>query len=381
MRKKYIFGKKLYISVLTSILVLLTTVATTFAWVGVFANSTFESFDVIIKASGLDEYGIVISSSGEEGTFGDSIPSIEIKRQIVKNWGYNPDRYDDNSIEAIFSTYNLHQCTNIPVIENNQLKRLGEFKTIEQINTKHYFKFDIYLSATKYYEKSNGSDFLLDAYLKNTIFEGTPKSFILDGDLQYPQTFINPLTNIPNKYKAITNETVISNVVLNSASAARVAFEKFSVHNIGDISSYDAETPKSAIIYSGDTYNYPTYDTESETYEFGGILPNDENFAIMYYNKYDKRYSTNGIKSVSIPQQVLNTRGVDSITGDKILSNSTNHLINSTNNNEKITLGQMIKVRVYFWIEGWDSDCFNAINNSPIKLNIQFGASNEINLS
>ena len=83
MRKKYIFGKKLYISVLTSILVLLTTVATTFAWVGVFANSTFESFDVIIKASGLEEYGIVISATGEEGTFSDSISSTSIKRQIL----------------------------------------------------------------------------------------------------------------------------------------------------------------------------------------------------------------------------------------------------------------------------------------------------------
>ena len=61
MRKKYIFGKKLYISVLTSILVLLTTVATTFAWVGVFANSTFESFNIGIKASSLEEYNVEIS--------------------------------------------------------------------------------------------------------------------------------------------------------------------------------------------------------------------------------------------------------------------------------------------------------------------------------
>ena len=51
MRKKYIFGKKLYISVLTSILVLLTTVATTFAWVGVFANSTFDTFENLIGDS------------------------------------------------------------------------------------------------------------------------------------------------------------------------------------------------------------------------------------------------------------------------------------------------------------------------------------------
>ena len=71
MRKKYIFGKKLYISILTSILVLLTTVATTFAWVGVFANSTFDQFDFNIKSSSLEEYGIEISLSGKENSFSD----------------------------------------------------------------------------------------------------------------------------------------------------------------------------------------------------------------------------------------------------------------------------------------------------------------------
>jgi hypothetical protein len=34
--------------------VLMTTIATTFAWVGVFANSTFKQFDIEIKASSLE---------------------------------------------------------------------------------------------------------------------------------------------------------------------------------------------------------------------------------------------------------------------------------------------------------------------------------------
>ena len=83
MRKKYIFGKKLYISVLTSILVLLTTVATTFAWVGVFANSTFEKFDFAIRSNDLKEYSIEISLDGVN--FYDSINFDDIKEQLLLN--------------------------------------------------------------------------------------------------------------------------------------------------------------------------------------------------------------------------------------------------------------------------------------------------------
>ena len=104
MRKKYIFGKKLYISVLTSILVLLTTVATTFAWIGVFANSTFEQFDIGIRVSNLDEYNIDISLDGINFSKDGIIEGVELQKQILLNWGYSESVLDnDEKINYYFS--------------------------------------------------------------------------------------------------------------------------------------------------------------------------------------------------------------------------------------------------------------------------------------
>ena len=146
MRKKYIFGKKLYISILTTIVVFLTTVATTFAWVGVFTNSTFDKFNIEIRASDLEEYGVEISLSGESGTFGETVDSTQLKKVILNNWGYYANDLQENEINEIFNSLNMHQCTNLPVIESNKIIRLGEFKTMEGFLTSNYFKFDRYNS-------------------------------------------------------------------------------------------------------------------------------------------------------------------------------------------------------------------------------------------
>ena len=59
-----------------------------------------------------------------------------------------------------------------------------------------------------------------------------------------------------------------------------IAFEKYKVVDRGHASEYtDSDEPLSAIIYSGDKYNYPTYNTLTNTYEFGGILPDDYNLS------------------------------------------------------------------------------------------------------
>ena len=381
MRKKYIFGKKLYISVLTSILVLLTTVATTFAWVGVFANSTFEQFDVTIKASSLEEYGVVLSATGEEGSFSDTIKSIDIKRQILKNWGYHPDYLiNDNDVNRLFALITMDQCTNLPIINDGKIKKLGQFKTIERFDTKHYFKFDIYISAISFYDASSNSSssFLMDVFIGDGLLTGTEKYFPLTGSFTYPTSFISPLTNLPNGIRPIIAGETITVVSVNSASSARVAFEKYPSVSLGHPELYDESSePTSTVIYTGDKYNYPTYNEKTGIYEFGGILQDAINLSTNYYNKYDHIYQKNGVNSVALPSEMYEARGVESPTKDLILSSSTNHLINSSIPSEHISLNQMAKITVYLWFEGWDADCFNVINNSPVKLNISLSMSNE----
>ena len=387
MRKKYIFGKKLYISVLTSILVLLTTVATTFAWVGVFANSTFESFDIDIKLSNLEEYGLEISLTGEEGTFSDTISSEEIKKAILKNWGYDDSIIQDDTYEALFNSLNMDQCTTVPYISDDKIIRLGNFKDMEGNFTKKYFKFDIYISATRFYEKGTTSDFKLDVFLNQGLITGNVRNKLLTNPFIYPNDYISPLfeNSYPNFITPISGSTKISNASVDSKSVCRVAFEKFPVVDKYHPENYFDILPQRTIIYTGDSYDYPTYNCNEDIYEFGGILPDELNLSIGYYNSTEWWYAHSGIKTISISDphadvygaDVYSTRGVGKKTSDIILSSSTNHLIDSSKSEEQISINQMMKMTVSFWIEGWDADCFNAIGNSPVTLAISMSITNE----
>ena len=388
MRKKYIFGKKLYISILTSILVLLTTVATTFAWVGVFANSTFEQYDFNIKSSALEDYGIEVSLTGEEGTFSNSIPARDIKKSILLNWGYSEENLNSVDIDDLFTTLNMDQCTTLPNISSSKITSFNTFTDIEGNETTHYFKFDVYVSAVKFYESGNSSDFKLEAFLNKGMLTGHVRNKILTNPFVYPDSFNNPLQGIslPNGVEPVLGSTRIASARVNSKSVCRVGFEKYEVVDKYHPEQYtSASLPKSAVIYSGDSYEYPTYDTEEKTYEFGSILPDELNVAIGYYNSTEWLYTLSGIKSVSTQDStadiyagdIYNIRGVGGICPDKVFNWNTNRLIDPTNVDEQIGVNQMMKITVSFWIEGWDADCFNAIGNSPITLTLSLVTKND----
>ena len=84
--------RRVYMSILLVVLSLFTAVATTFAWVGITTNTTFDKVTINLKENEDDnnsEYGIQLSLSGKEGTFYDEIPADDIKRQILYNMGYD----------------------------------------------------------------------------------------------------------------------------------------------------------------------------------------------------------------------------------------------------------------------------------------------------
>ena len=383
MRKKYIFGKKLYISILTSILVLLTTVATTFAWVGVFANSTFENFGFDIKASSLDEYSIEISTDGVN--FYNELSFSSVQRQILTNFGYaNIDELSDVKVNALYQKLNLDQCTTVPTVESGKIVSLGTFKDMFDVPTSKYIKFDLYLSAKKNYDSGSHSDYSMDVYLGKGMLRGHKKSYTLFNHFTYPDNYINPYVelinnnsiSLPNGIHPILAGTVIKNARVDSSSAARVAFEKYPVVTKGHPELYtDSTLPKSALIYQ-DTYEYPVYSDEGYQ-SFGAILPDEENLATSYYNSTEYIYYTAEEKKISLPDDLKTTRSVNGETPDLVLNSKTNQIIDSNNLNEKIGVDSMMKVSVYFWFEGWDADCFPAINHSIVNININFMMRNE----
>ena len=383
MRKKYIFGKKLYISILTSILVLLTTVATTFAWVGVFANSTFETFDFNIKSSSLDEYGLEISADGIN--FSTELDFSKVKRQILTNFGYdNVDSMTDERVEVLYSRLNLDQCTTVPNVVNNKIVSLGNFKDMFDVGTTKLFKFDIYLSAKHNYDSTASTDFCTDIFLEKGLLRGHQKRYLLVNSFTYRPDFVNPYVEqinnnqltLPEGIHPILANTTIEQARVDSASAARVAFEKYPVVDKGHPEQYtDSITPKSALIYQ-DSYEYPIYSDDGYQ-SFGGILPDEDNLATMYYNSTEYIYYTAEEKKIALPSDLISTRSVNGIVPDLQLSSKTNKIIDSTNPDEKIGVYTMMKVTVYFWFEGWDADCFPVINHSFVNIAISFSMKND----
>ena len=79
-------NKKILISILTSVIVMITIVATTFAWVGIFTYANIDNFSINLKISELDaNYFLTISATGEKGSFSDEADSKEIKKQVLMN--------------------------------------------------------------------------------------------------------------------------------------------------------------------------------------------------------------------------------------------------------------------------------------------------------
>ena len=397
MRKKYIFGKKLYISVLTMIVVLLTTVATTFAWVGVFANSTFDTFTFNIVRSDLsDDYNIIVSSTGKTGTFSDSIDSYDIKRQILKNWGYDESLFlkedslgnlknNEEKIDTYYSVLNLDQVTTLPVVESNSLVRLGDFHDIYGESSKKYFKFDIYI-AIEQIGMNSTSDFNLDVFLGTESLQGRTKGKDLLNPVTYGSNFTNPYVNmintaslvLPDGHTPVKANHAIQYAQVDSKYASRLAFEKYEVVEKGNPDSYSNKAPKSCVIYTGDDYEYPVLlDSSSQLYDFGAILPNEQNFAILNYNSSEWEFINWKYWVMSLPDDIYDIRGPESSTKDLMLNTETNHLIDSSNSNEVIGINDMMKMTVYFWFEGWDADCWNAINLSPVTINIDLKMKNE----
>ena len=78
-------SKKMLISILTSVIVFVTMVATTFAWVGIFTYASTDKFEMNLKVSRNANDYLTISATGVKGSFSDEANITEIQKNILKN--------------------------------------------------------------------------------------------------------------------------------------------------------------------------------------------------------------------------------------------------------------------------------------------------------
>ena len=218
----------------------------------------------------------------------------------------------------------------------------------------------------------------MDVYLQKNMLTGRIKNKRLVNPYTYSDEFINPLIGVlpsTSLYQPIVSGTTITNARVNSADASRIAFEKFQVVDKGHPEQYtDSSEPISTVIYQTG-YEYPVYNATDDVYSFGAILPDESNLATGYYNSTEYIYTSRHYWNLKMNPDVYSTRGVDSPTKDLIFNSNNSQLINSTKSSEQIGIDKMMKMTIYFWFEGWDADCFPAINASPVTINIDFALS------
>ena len=136
--------KKVYVSILIVVLSTITLTATTFAWVGIFTSSSFEKFQINLSEQDLEEYGLEISLTGEEGTFSSTINQTELKRQLLINMGYNGSYISsENAVNNAFRNVTLAQCT----VNPKSAVGFKQFTTSDNKLTTAYFKFNLYISS------------------------------------------------------------------------------------------------------------------------------------------------------------------------------------------------------------------------------------------
>lgn len=342
---------KIYLSVMVCILCLITLFTSTFAWIGLLSVSSIENFTIDIEASKLEEYGVEISLTGEPDSFGTTVDVYELKKIILQNYGYSASSLETNEdIDKLFSKIVIDQCTVNPNDDNS----FPDFVDMNNNPTKSYFKFDLYISTYQVFDNDT-TDYLLDVYLVGDLFEGTIRNRDLINGFTYPSNFINPEINGIQGGTSLKN-----NIAVDSASAARLAIQKYNVVEKYKPEQYEElSTINDLIIYQGGK-QLPTYDEQKKLYSFGGILPDEYNLAVYDWNlKYP-------LQKKAVPEWAINR-------GDIFYDTSKSHqIIDSTNSNEKIGVNDMMKMTVYFWFEGWDADCFDVINKSPVSINLKF---------
>ena len=381
-------SKKMFISILTSVIVMVTMVATTFAWVGIFTYANTEKFNINLKVSELDvNYYLTISSSGNKGTFSDTVELSDIERQILINqnkWSIDKiNSLSDLELDAFYSR-NCYTTPSTVEIENNNL---SDFKAIELTNVDRfryytpqvpYLKFDLFLSV-------DTKEGIQDTSIINSNVYLTELEQTLIGTLSSYKFYNgNQFKNLPSTNELLKTLPDLGTFKINSKNAARVALCIYNPINIQD-SYTDEKAVKTIIYYSGN--QEPSLD--GDVYDLGGNLPEDYNTALKELLVIRPNYKiNNNISYVRAYEDALNNaieRGKKDLSlteenakiwekpyNPKIEVIDGKYIYNYLGVQDGIQTKQ--KISVYLWFEGWDSDCLSGIEQKPVNLNLNFTA-------
>lgn len=354
MLKKLI--RKMYISILTCVLVLCTTITTTYAWLGSLPYSNVGKFSLAVDFEQGD-YSLKISADGEN--FYESLTDVQVKRAVLIGTGNYTEselvsddtvltKFDEMRKEFDAVTTDINPLTNT----------LTSFTDVAgNVMTEDFVKFDIYLKAENEIEVAEGSTpdttTPLDVYFSNTeIITGVVSSYNLSENFVFGEDC---------EYDVLKN-TQFKRVTIDTANAARLAITKYNSVSTEEVDK--VYNPTKTTIYTPGN-DEPSYDATTKVYNLGGMLLKKSNLALSYFNKkFGKNYE--------IPSNMLRANNPN--YKDQYLN--CNNVISSTTDN--FTIESIIKLTVYFWFEGWDADCLDAVLTKEVTIELSFTSVNHL---
>lgn len=356
--------RKTYLSIITSILVLIVTVTTTYAWTGILSYASTERFNIGLDKVEVSDYSLQLSLDGVN--FDSFVNLTDLKRVILKNMeldNFDPEKVSNAVVEDVFDKVVL-----TPITMQRNGNNIGKFVSIEDITQdgfsyasvieetplvkKSYFDFDIYIGIE--YAKNDPTPEKLEAFQNvylaniNRLFSSMSKSVGLSTEYQFADYFDNRPIGVAK---------------VKTSSAARVALTKYEAEERGK-PSIDSKIT-SLTIYQGGT-STPTL-TEG-IYSFGGIMEEQNNLAFAEYNRINKKTISSSLLHEFYLNRLNSGRKEDAIAIED--EDSAGQWIISTE--DEFNTKKMMKFNVKMWIEGFDSDCFEAVSQMPITLNLIF---------
>lgn len=310
------FIKKVWMSVILSIIVLAATVTSTYAWYAMNRTNNIDEFSFNINGGA----SLKISTDGVH--FFDNLSDLDVKKAVLNKRGIDTSGLDEKHINNLFSIILK------PVTPKNYTNLSLGFEGIDGtvINSYEYISFDFYLATNTLVS----SDMKMSVSFTDNITFATNNSSI-------DKTMID----VNNEQFPFDKESMSSSIKINARNAMRLGLESYDVTDIGSTTNNFTTT---IYDFGGNTPNI-----KDEVYNFGGInVP--YNMALDVYNRMTG-------KDLSIPQ---NNRDDVLFDQNQIISQS-----------EKFSVGKMKKFTAYLWLEGWDADCVTELQGSKFTFGLE----------
>ena len=312
------YMRKLWFYTFMCGMLVLTTITTTYAYYAINYVNEQEEFEFDIESG--DE--LLISTDGIN--FKKELSEVEVKEAVLSKQGIDTSNLTDDEILESFKII-LDDCT--PIDLNDLDKGFMSIKG-ESITPSNYIGLDLYLSSNV--TESGGIPFGMPVFLeKNTRLLADD----FETDLSQYELGETVLGELNNPIK------------LNLENACRLSVTTYDRCVIGDLEN-SSNNPNTTIYSMGG--NEPLINNYG-VYNFGGINTG-YNLSYEIYNKMQETKLTLPEGREDIP-----------LYCNKIITEE-----------EGLNEDQMIKLTIYLWLEGWDSDCIKEMGGQIGLFHLSF---------